>query len=289
MPPAIRSLVRDQLPVLSLDGTSSRLAVALQGAQVLDWQPHGAPPVLFLSPRSPFVAGKAVRGGVPLCFPWFGPNPDDPRAPQHGFARTMEWTAEVLEIAADGAARAVFGLAPGTTSRSLWPREFTARLTVRAHARLELALEVRNRGSSPFTFGAALHTYFAVSDVRRISVHGLEDTEYIDKTAGGARRREGTDPIVFRGEVDRAYVGTAAACRIDDPDAGRRIRVAKSGSRSTVVWNPGEAKGAAVADLGPDAWARFVCVETCNAADDVVTLAPGGTHTLAAEISIESC
>lgn len=289
MVPLIRSSTRDQLPVLSLDGGLSHLSVALQGAQVVGWHPRGAPPVLFMSPRSHFVPGKPIRGGVPLCFPWFGPRVDDPGSPQHGFARTVEWTTEVLEIAADGAARAVFGLAPTAASRALWPHEFGARLTARAHAGLELALEVRNLGSTTFTFGAALHTYFAVSEVRHIRVHGLEGTDYIDKAAGGVRRREGREPIVFRGEVDRAYVGTATACVIEDPDGGRRIRVAKSGSRCTVVWNPGEAKGSAVADIGAPAWSQFVCVETCNAADDVVTLAPGATHTLAAEISVETC
>lgn len=287
-PAAIRSSQRGELPVLELAGPHGRLVAALHGAHVLDWQPDGARPVLFVGPRSHFQAGKAIRGGVPLCFPWFGPKPDDRAAPAHGFARLLEWNVQVAEITRDGSARLVFGLVSSPHMRAQWPHEFSARMIVRANRRLDLALEIVNTGPAPLTFAAALHTYLAVSDVRQIAVRGLEDTEYLDRAGGGSIRcRQDREPIRFAGEVDRTYVGTTAACTVDDPGWKRRIHVAKSGSRSTVVWNPWTEKARALTDLGEDAWPGFVCVETCNVADDAVTLAPGATHTLAAEIGIE--
>jgi len=286
---SVRTVTRDQLPAIEIDGPQARVAATLHGAHLLDWTPQGARPVLYLSPRSAFTPAKAIRGGVPLCFPWFGPKADDPKAPQHGFARTRSWKLERAEVAPDGAARIEFSLHADAMTRTAWPHAFAARLSIRAGAELELALSVLNTGASPLTFSAALHTYLAVSDVRHIAIRGLEHTDYLDKVGGGTgRRREGGAPVSFTGEVDRVYLDTTATCVVDDPGWGRRIHVAKTGSRSTVLWNPWEHKAAAMADLGADAWPGFVCVETCNAADDAVTLAAGAAHTLAARIHVEA-
>jgi len=269
--------------------TTHLLRVSPHGAHILAWQPASAThPVLFLSPRSPFTPGKAIRGGVPLCFPWFGPKTDDPKAPQHGFARTREWTVETTEVAADGTARLVFSLEADTATRAAWPHTFSARYRVDAGRVLTAALTIDNRGDTPLTFGAALHTYLAVSDVRQIAIRGLEHTDYLDKVGGASvRRREGAAPMRFTGETDRVYLDTTATCVVDDPGWARRIHVSKTGSRSTVIWNPWTEKARAMADLGEDAWPGFVCVETCNAGDDTVTLAPGAAHTLAMEIRVE--
>lgn len=289
MPPsAIRTSARDQLPVIEIDGAPSHIAAAIQGAHVIDWRTHGARPVLFLSERSQFRTGKAIRGGVPLCFPWFGPKADDPAAPQHGFARTRDWSLARADIALDGGVKLEFTLASDASSRTTWPHEFSARFSVKAGRELTLALAVQNTSGSSLTFGAALHTYLAVSDVRQIAIHGLEHTDYLDKAGGhSVRRREGAEPITFSGETDRVYLDTTATCIVDDPGWTRRIHVAKTGSRSTVIWNPWIDKARGMADLGEEAWPGFVCVETCNAGDDTVTLAPGATHTLAAEIRVE--
>ncbi|MBE2212384.1 MAG: D-hexose-6-phosphate mutarotase [Opitutaceae bacterium] len=288
MSSSVRTVTRDQLPAIEIDGAHARVVATPHGAHLVDWQPHDARPVLFLSPRSHFVPDKAIRGGVPLCFPWFGPKADDPKAPQHGFARTRSWKLARADVAPDGGARIEFALNSDTTTLAAWQHAFAARLAIRAGAELELALTVLNSGATPLTFSAALHTYLAVSDVREIAIRGLEHTDYLDKTGGGSvRRREGAEPLRFSGEVDRVYLDTTATCVVDDPGWRRRIHVAKSGSRSTVIWNPWTDKARAMADLGEDAWPGFVCVETCNAADDTVTLAPGATHALAATIHID--
>lgn len=280
---------RDELDVVTHASANGSLEVALQGAHVFDWRPAGsAHPVLFLSPRSLFRRGKAIRGGVPVCFPWFGPKAGDPAAPQHGFARTSAWQLVAAEATGEGTARVALDFSDDATTRTAWPHAFAARLEIHAGARLALALTVRNTGADRFTFGAALHTYLAVSDVRAIRLRGLEGARVLDKVGGHMiERREGGDPISFSGETDRVYLDTAASCTIDDPGWNRRIHVSKTGSRSTVVWNPWTEKARALADLGEDAWPGFLCVETCNAADDVVTLAPGASHTLGAEIQVE--
>lgn len=286
--PHVISLTRDQLTVLQIDGSQARVSAAVQGAHLYDWSPHGTAPVLFLSRHSGFKSGKAIRGGVPLCFPWFGPKADDSAAPQHGFARTRDWMVELAEVARDGSARLVFSLSADERTRAAWPHEFAARFSITAGRELALALEVRNTGRNPLSFGAALHTYLAVSDVRQISLGGLENTAYLDKVGGGSVPRcEGAEPIRFSGETDRVYIDTTSPCVVDDPVWRRRIHVAKSGSRSTVVWNPWTGKARAMADLGEESWPGFVCVETCNAGDDTVTISPGASHTLATQISVE--
>ena len=286
-PAAISSLSRGELSVFRLAGAHSTLEVAPQGAQVIDWTIPGTPPVLFVSLNSSFLPARAIRGGVPLVFPWFGPKPGDPHAAQHGFARVRDWTVESASVNPDGTCVVAMTLADDERTRAAWPHAFGARFVVRAGRQLHLALEIRNTGASAFTFEAALHTYLAVSDVRRIRLHGLENTGYLDKVGGTVRKREGAAPITFTGETDRVYPDTTSACTVEDPDWKRRIVVAKSGSRSTVVWNPWSAKAGTMDDLGGAAWTGMVCVETANVAADARALAPLACHVLEAIIAVE--
>jgi glucose-6-phosphate 1-epimerase len=281
---AIGSHSRGELSVLRLAGTRSTLEVSPQGAHLTGWTVDGTPPVLFLSPGSVFQRGRAIRGGVPLVFPWFGPRAG---AAQHGFARVRDWALEASAVRPDGSCAVAMTLADDESTRAAWPHAFHARFVAAADRELRMALEIRNTGDAAFTFEAALHTYLAVSDVRRIRVHGLENTAYLDKVAGGPGRREGSAPLTFAGETDRVYLDTTSACTIEDPDWGRRIIVAKSGSRSTVVWNPWEEKARAMADLGEAAWTGMVCIETANAGADARTLAPGDSHVLEAVITVK--
>jgi glucose-6-phosphate 1-epimerase len=278
---------RGELSVFCLVGAHSTLEVASQGAQVTDWTIPATPPVLFVSPKSAFLPKRAIRGGVPLVFPWFGPRPGDPAAAQHGFARIRDWTVQSAEVEPDGTCVVAMTFADDEQTRAAWPHAFGARFVVRAGRQLRIALEIRNTGPSSFTFEAALHTYLAVSDVRRIRVRGLENAEYLDKVGGNVRKREGPAPITFTGETDRVYLDTTSACTVEDPDWRRRVVVAKSGSRSTVIWNPWIDKARTMGDLGDDAWTGMVCVETANVAGDARTLAPLAFHVLEATIAVE--
>jgi D-hexose-6-phosphate mutarotase len=206
----------------------------------------------------------------------------------HGFARARGWRLLATDSLPDGRVALALGLDDDGATRALWPHPFQARYRVTLGETLELALEVRNTGAGPFTFEAALHTYLAVGDVGAVGVLGLEDTVYIDKVDGVTRKRHGTGPLRLTGETDRVFLGTRARCVVDDPALRRRLVVDKSGSATTVVWNPWADKAAGIADLEPDDWRRMLCVETANAADDAVTLAPGAGHLMTATLSVEA-
>lgn len=271
--------------VAEVGGTTAH--VYLHGAHVTHWEPPSSPPVLFTSPRSAFAPGRAIRGGVPVIFPWFGPNPDDPRAPDHGFARILEWEVESVATEKDSLAIGLV-LAPSDATRAAWPHAFLLRYRVSIGAVLELTLSVENRSAAPFAYQEALHTYVHVGDVAAASVRGLEETTYIDKAEGMVRKREGRQPVRLRGLTDRVYLDTERACAVDDPVLGRTVWIAKRGSRTTVLWNPGREKASTMADLGPEAWRAMLCVETANAADDAVRLAPGERHEMSACLAAAS-
>jgi glucose-6-phosphate 1-epimerase len=280
-------LVPGELPHLEIATGLATAAVYFHGAHVARWQPsHANAPVLFMSRRSALEPGRPIRGGVPICFPWFGPHPSAGGAPAHGFARTAVWTLTEAREASDGTVSLAFSLQGDAAMSAHWPHAFAIRHRITIGSRLAMTLEVENRDIRPFRFEEALHTYFAVRDVERVSVDGLQNTDYLDKVAAFARKLQGDAPIRFAGETDRVYLDTDAPCVIHDPGS-RRIVITKSGSNTTVVWNPWVEKARAVPDLGDDEWREMVCVETANAGDAAIQLAPGATHTMTAEISIE--
>jgi glucose-6-phosphate 1-epimerase len=256
----------------------------LHGAQVTHYRPRGEQPLLFLSGHSRFERGKAIRGGVPVVFPWFGPRAGDPSAPMHGFARLAEWSLESSRQAADGSVELELTLDSARAAHPSWLHPYELRYRVGIGGALKLSLEVHNASDQAVIFVEGLHTYLAVTDVRQVSVNGLGGTLYIDKTDGMARKVQGPAPIRITGETDRIYLNTRATCIVDDPGGGRGLVVDKGGSDATVVWNPWIAKAQAMPDLGDDEWPRMLCVETCNAADHVVTLAPGHRHEVRATI-----
>jgi glucose-6-phosphate 1-epimerase len=254
----------------------ARAEVYLQGAHVTAYAPHGGAPVLFLSGASRFERGVPIRGGIPIVFPWFGRKAGDPGAPLHGPARLAEWRLEGAGADPAGAVTLVFGLDDvaglSGSARARLHYEVTIGRT------LAVGLEVENPGPDALRFEDALHTYVAVADARRITVAGLEGAPYLDEADGLAPKRQGAAALVLEGETDRIYDDSRAACVVRDPAEGRRIEIAKTGSRSTVVWNPGA--GRVLPDLHSDEWMRFVCVESGNVGARAVTLAPGARHRL---------
>jgi len=262
--------------------------VYLHGAHVTHYAPHGHPPVLFLSAQSRFEPGVAIRGGIPVVFPWFGARAGDSKAPAHGFARTVPWAVEGASRHANGSASLTLRLEATAATRRAWPHEFLARYRVEVGPALALGLEVVNRSAAAVAYEEALHTYLAVGDVRAVRIAGLERTPYLDKVDGGRRKVEGEGPVHLTGETDRVYLGTRATCVVDDVAGGRRLIVAKSGSETTVLWNPWAAKARALGDLGAEEWVRMLCLETANAVDHAVRLPPGGRHLLRAVIRAEA-
>ena len=261
----------------------------LQGAHLAQWQPAGARPVLFLSERSVFERGKAIRGGVPIIFPWFGnrtPNALSQRSdgPSHGFARTADWTLVFAALAGDDL-HLTLTLDPSEVSRALGYDQFQLVYQLTLGAELRLRLTVRNQGTAPLWFEEALHTYLAVGDAREILIHGLGETRYLDKTDDFKVKVQSDSLLRLTGETDRPYLDTGATVDLDDPLYGRRVRVEKANSRTTVVWNPWSTLTAKLPDMSPEGWLSMVCVETANVASDAITLHPGEQHTVEARIS----
>jgi glucose-6-phosphate 1-epimerase len=270
------------MPHLLLDAPGVKAELALQGAHVLRYGRQGERPLLWVSREAIYAPGKAVRGGVPVCWPWFGPHPAEPAKPQHGIVRTTMW--ELRETGADDEVTwARLGLRDSEASRAIWPHAFDLELAVRVGERLDIALTARNTGDAPLTCGGALHSYFAVGDVAQILIEGLDGTRYRDKVDGGALKAQ-DGPVRIAGEVDRVYLDTEATCTLVDPALARLVVVEKAGSRTTVVWNPGAEKARAMTDFADDEYSGMVCVETANAEGDVVELAPGESHTLRAVV-----
>jgi glucose-6-phosphate 1-epimerase len=260
--------------------------IYLHGAHVAAWQPAGAEhPVLFLSDKSQFTAGKAIRGGVPLVFPWFAERKGGLPGGMHGFARILPWEVAAAERRAEGVALS-FKLLPNQTTRDVGFDHFVLVYEVVIGESLTLSLEVENVGDSPLNFEEALHAYYSVSDVRQVEVSGVGDTDYLDRAHQAVRKHQAAGAIRFAGETDQLHLNTQAAVTISDPGWGRRIVIEKRGSNSTVVWNPWQAKASALADLGSDAWPHFVCVEPANAAENAVTLPPGGVHRMGITVRV---
>jgi D-hexose-6-phosphate mutarotase len=272
--------------VLRLENDLAVARVALQGAQVLTYAPRGGAPVLWLSRRAVFAPGKAVRGGIPVCWPWFGPHPTDPSKPAHGFARTAIWTLEAASRTTDGGHELVLSLPPRAGAACGWTYPVELNLTITIGSALGLALCSRNNGSAPVVIGGALHSYFSVGDVGKIRILGLEGKSFVDQLAPSETKSEPV-PIGIAGETDRVYDDPGPQSVIDDELLARRIFIEKTGSRSTVVWNPWLEKGRRLADVGQDQVRDFVCVETANALKNVVTLPPGGEHRLGLVIRAE--
>lgn len=274
------------LIVIEVANAHATATLSLQGAHLMTWIPRGSHPVIWLSPEAKVVPGKSIRGGIPICWPWFGAHPDRPDFPAHGFARTLPWEIVNTEMLPDGATRLVFRFVENEVSHAQWPYPSEVECHITIGARLELDLVTINTGRAPITIGQALHTYFEVSDIRQVSIDGLDQCQYLDKVGPSATRQQ-SGPVTIASEVDRIYVDTTADCVINDPGLNRRIRISKQGSHSTVVWNPWIEKANKMGDLGDDGYLRMVCVESTNAADDVVNIAPGAVNHLWVRYQVE--
>ncbi len=275
------------LPRFVIDHPRGKGEIFVSGAHVTEWQPAGHEPVLFLSPKSLFAPGTAIRGGVPICFPWFGPHSSgNADMPAHGFARTLPWVP-MNHSSDEQGVRVHMQLASQPPQGERSGNEFVVDYHVLFGDVLEMKMIVTNTGQNPFDFESALHTYFRVSDVRNITIAGLKDTQYVSKSEGMVRKTQAEELIRLEGETDRVYLNTASTCTIDDPGMSRRIVVEKLGSQSTVIWSPFERRAGELKDLGSENWTGFVCIETANVAENLIKLAPGAKHELAQLVRVE--
>ncbi|HOT98201.1 MAG TPA: D-hexose-6-phosphate mutarotase [bacterium] len=284
--PATRPLSgKGGLPMLEVVNGQAKALISLYGGQVLSWVPRGEEEVLFLSERSHFTAGQPIRGGVPICWPWFGPHPADPAKPMHGFARLMTWRLTSSATLPSGASRIELMLTESPETLALWPQPFRLLLHIDVGSHLRIALTMVNSGPEPLATTSALHSYFRLGKAGQVHITGLDDTFYIDTLQQDLYTLQ-RGKLQVDQEINRIYLDTASLCMIHDPLLERQIVVKKEGSRSTVVWNPWSERSRGMADLGPDEYQYMVCIEAGNVRQDGRTLAPGASHTLVTEFAV---
>lgn len=260
---------------LRLEHEGDVAEVALCGAQVLRWQRAGQD-VLWTASAPKYMDAQPVRGGVPLVFPWFGDHPDGGKLPAHGFARNRPWQL----VHANDSPEVVLELVADDATRALWPHAFRLRLSVVLGKRLRLGLSIENTGDTPFACEQALHTYFAVGDVRTATVHGLEGVPCTEQAVAPEAKWDGKRPLAFGAETDRIFQGVPDRLELRAPALPRTVVLQTTGAQSAIVWNPWPDKAAKLSQMAPDDWQRFCCIESANVREAAVTLAPGASHTL---------
>lgn len=275
------------LIIAEIDNPLATARICLQGAQLLSWQPKSsAAPVVWCSDVARLQRGVSGHSGVPVCWPWFGAHPAGRGLPAHGFARHLPW--DVMECAAEPGGATRLGLRLRAPEQPDFQWRYAAQLELHLVIgdSLKMELVTTNLGNDAFVISEALHTYFQVGDVERVRLLGLDGTTYADKVENFARHVQ-HGALSFGGETDRVYLDTQAECLIEDEVLRRRIRIAKFGSRTTVVWTPWQDKARAIEDIGAAGWRNMLCVESANALDNLVTVAPGAVHALAVEYRAE--
>lgn len=275
---------RGGLPIVHLTSPAATAEISLYGAQVTQWKPAGAEEVLFLSEKSYWESGRAIRGGIPVCFPWFGDKADDATAPKHGYVRTREWRLDSLSALDDGSVTLVCITENDASTRGLWPHEYCVAYRITVGVKLRLELTVINRGKSPMRFEEALHSYLQVGRVQDVTVAGLDGLTYLDKT-DKYREKAQSGEVTITAETDRIYLNASGPVDVVDPELGRIVRTEKVNSQNTVVWNPWSEQVAKLPDMDIHQWEKMVCVEAGNVQGAAIQLDPGEEHTMRTTLS----
>jgi len=268
------------LPVAVVENQYASASISLYGAHVLSYVPRGESELLWMSPQSAFEVGKPIRGGIPVCFPWFGPHPSDTQLPVHGFARLQMWEVKETAVTIENEVKLVLTLEDNEATLNVWPHAFRLELEVTVGKQLRVSLKIHNTGRTSFTTTNSLHTYFSVSDVENASILGLGKLAYLDPAFKDQELYQEEEVLSISKEENRRYFTHEGACILKDPGTSREIKVEKTGSKVTVIWNPWKDTVKNIGDIPNEAYLNFVCIEQANAYDDATTLAPGATHTL---------
>jgi glucose-6-phosphate 1-epimerase len=261
--------------------------ISTYSGQVLSYRPKNQQhDLLFVSDKAYYEEGKAIKGGIPVCWPWFGPDPDDLGRPAHGFVRNRQWGVSASKSLADGSTQVVLSLVDTAETREIWPHPFKLEIEITVGDSLTVALVTHNTGDGSITISQALHSYFQVGDISKTRVLGLDATDYLDKVGDTARKTQ-AGPVTIESEVDRIYTDVTGEQVIDDASLGRKIHITSRGCSTAVVWNPWADIAASMGDLGDDDYKKMLCVETANAGPETVEIAAGDEYRLEAEYTIK--
>lgn len=273
--------------VIKINNEHAQAEIMLQGAQLIHWQPLGQEPVIWLSDEAVFNQQKSIRGGVPVCWPWFGAHESEQALPAHGYARTTMWQPIDVGQLSDGRTRLVFRLVENSETAKLWPHNCQLDIVYIIGLTLEIELITTNQGKQTAVISEALHTYFYVGDVNQVSITGLHKCHYLDKPDDFKQKKQ-NGTIYIAEEVDRIYLNTTTDVTIVDPILNRQVIIKKNGSYSTIVWNPWKTVAEKMGDLGVNGYLRMLCIESANAASNAVSLKQGESHSLNVEYLTQS-
>jgi glucose-6-phosphate 1-epimerase len=285
--PGIAQIVEPfpNMPAVGIRTSSCAATMHLHGAHVTSWRPAGSEEIIFVSSKARYMDGQAIRGGIPVCFPWFRGKGDDPKAPAHGFVRTKSWN--LRSIATQGTGVTVtMSTSSDDATKKWWPHEFRAELRVTFGRDLQLEFVVANAGTSTSRYEEALHTYYRVGDIASARVQGLDGASYLDNTDGNREKRQAGEVRVGQA-TDSAYMNSETALQVMDPVLERRIHLRKENSRTTVIWNPWQAAAEKMADMGADEWKKMLCVEGANILGNAIQLNAGEQHTTTVTMAVE--
>lgn len=278
---------KGEIPVVEIKNAQSSAVISLQGAQILSWKPIDGDEVIWLSDDAVYAPGKPVRGGIPVCWPWFGTHEKDPFYPAHGFARNVMWEVLDARSVSDNETEVRFQLRTDELEErynTIWSQPTVVEYRVSISQRLSMELSTFNKSDQSISISQALHTYFNVNDIDKTVVYGLEGKRYLDKTeAYKLKVQEG--PVTIESEVDRIYLDTDDDISIDD--RARKIIIKQKGSRSSIVWNPWKDLAKKMEDLEDEGYRKMICVETANVADDVVHIKPNERYFLQVSYNLQ--
>ncbi|HOT13707.1 MAG TPA: D-hexose-6-phosphate mutarotase [Bacteroidales bacterium] len=263
-----------------IDNRFAACEVSLYGAQVLSFEPHGEPDIIWLSKKSHYDKGKAIRGGIPVCFPWFGPHAEEKTYPQHGFARLIDWQVENVNNNPDGTTYIALYLCQNDFTKTYWPYDFEARVIITVGEQLKVELKVTNTGTEEFSYTDALHTYFHVSNIEDICVEGLMNAKFYNGPGATQLEAQNVEQLTITKEENRRYIGHSGACSFIDNGYNRKITIEKTGSNTTVLWNPWADTIKTMGDMPSDGYKNMLCIEPANAFNDIIALKAGESHTL---------
>ncbi len=271
------------LPVINISNGSATALISVYGAQVLSYRPiEQSEDLLFLSQQSDYAEGKAIRGGIPVCWPWFGPDPKGLQRPNHGFVRNHFWQVVKTEAISDAETKIGLLFNESCKKENTWRQPFRLMLDIIIGATLRLTLTTFNTGDKAFSITQAFHSYFRIGDIKRVKILGLEGHDYFDKLDHGAQKRQ-TGAVTVSRAVDRVYIEAVNDLFIEDPVFKRRIQIISPNTRTAVIWNPWAKTNQKMPDLAPLDYRKFICVEAGNVAFDLIQIQPDSHFSLQAD------
>ena len=275
------------LPMIQINSAKASALISIYAGQVLSYKPvNESADLMFLSEKAYYQAGKAIKGGSPICWPWFGPDPEEMGRPGHGFVRNRLWKMVSTSVTNDGDIKVILGLEDSAETKNIWPYSFVLTQEITVGQSLNLEMITKNTGAETFAITQAFHTYFNIGDIGQTKVLGLEGCQFIDKVDNSAQKLQ-TGAIMINSEVDRIYLDVKNTQTIEDAALNRRICITSKGNATAVVWNPWEKIASEMADLQDNDYQRFICVETTNAAGDIIEVKPNSNARLVTNYCVE--